>query len=67
VVFNPSAALRQFGQFDHLGLIGVHQAGHFPIERGELALQAPAFLFRPDIHRRVTTPLLILRPQHGRI
>jgi hypothetical protein len=60
VVVNPSTAFRQFGQFDHLSLIGIDQAGHFAVESGELALQARAFLFRPDIHGGVATPLGIL-------
>jgi hypothetical protein len=64
LVFNPSASLRQFGQIDHLGLIGVNQPGYFPVEGGELTLQAHPFLFRPDIHRGVATPLCILLPQH---
>jgi hypothetical protein len=38
VVFHPSATLRQFGQLNHLGLIGLDQASHFSVEGGALAL-----------------------------
>jgi hypothetical protein len=67
VVFNPSAALRQFGPLHHLGLLGIDQASHVSVEGGALALQAYAFLFRPDIHGGVPVPLRIWRPQHGRV
>jgi hypothetical protein len=59
MVFDPSAALGQFTQLDHLGLIGIDEAGHFAVEGGKLALQTDAFLFRPDIHRWIPAPLLI--------
>jgi hypothetical protein len=67
VVFNPSAALRECGQLNHLGLIGLDQARHFSVEGGAFALQAYAFLFCPDIHGWVPVPLRIWRPQHGRV
>lgn len=65
MVFDPSAPLCQFSQLDHLSLIGVNQPRHFPVEGGELPIEAHPFLFGPDIHRRIATPLLILHPQYG--
>jgi len=47
-------------------LIGIDQAGHFSVEGGELALQAYAFLFRPE-STAGSPSLFILRPQHVRI
>src|SRR5262245_40528058 len=65
VVVKPATSFRQFGQVDHLSLIGINEPHHFPIQGGKRALQASALLVRADIHRGVSTPLLILGPQHG--
>ena len=64
VVVNPTTSLRQFVQVNYCGLIGINEPHHFSVEGGELALQAPPFLCRTDIYCGVTTPVLLLPPQH---
>ena len=59
VLCNSLASLCQFGELNHLGLIGVNQPRHFSLDSGEFPLEARPFLFRPDIHRRVAAPLLV--------
>ena len=65
VVVKPAPALGQFGQVNHLSLIGINESCHFPIEGHELALQAPPFLCRANIPRGITASVLLLCPQHA--
>src|SRR2546428_649000 len=59
VVVKPATSLRQFGQVNFFGLIGINEPRHFSVEGGELALQAHPFLCRTDIDGGVPTPVLI--------
>jgi hypothetical protein len=65
MVVKPATSLRQVGQGNHCGLIGINEPRHFPLQAGELALQASACLCRADLYRGVPASVLILCPQHG--